>query len=45
VAGTFETLSACIVDEYPKLRQYKPAIAFSALAVAFLLNLALATQG
>ena len=45
VAGAFETISACVVDEYPRLRTYKPAIAFSALAVAFLVNLALATQG
>ena len=44
VSGAFETISACFVDEYPRLRQYKPAIAFSALVIAFLVNLALATQ-
>ena len=44
VSGAFETISACFVDEYPRLRQYKPAIAFTALVVAFLVNLALATQ-
>ena len=44
VSGAFETISACLVDEYPRLRQYKPAIAFTALVVAFLVNLALATQ-
>ena len=44
VSGAFETISACFVDEYPRLRQYKPAIAFTALVIAFLVNLALATQ-
>ena len=44
VSGAFETISACVVDEYPRLRQYKPAIAFTALVIAFLVNLALATQ-
>ena len=44
VSGAFETISACLVDENPRLRQYKPAIAFTALVVAFLVNLALTTQ-
>ena len=44
LSASFETLSACVVDEWTSLRQYKPAIAFTMLAVAFLLNLIMATE-
>jgi len=40
----FETLSACFIDEWPSMRQYKPAFSFSLLAGIFLVNLLMATQ-
>ena len=43
--AALETFSACIVDEYPSIRQYKPAITFTAMAGIFLINLILVTQG
>ena len=45
VMAVFEVAAAAVVDEYPSLRQYKPAIAFTFLAGVFLVNLVLATQG
>ena len=44
LTAAFDTLSASFVDEYPRMRQYKPAIAFTLLAMVFLVNLVLATQ-
>ena len=43
--ATFEVMSATLVNEFPRLRQYKPAISFTFLAIIFLLNLCMATQG
>ena len=45
IMAAFETISASIVDEFPSMRQYKPALTFTFLAGVFLLNLLLATQG
>ncbi len=44
LAAAFEVLSACVVDEFPSVRQYKPAIAFTMLCAVFLLNLLMATE-
>ncbi len=43
-AAVFETVSASVADEWPNLRQYKPAVAFTALAAVFLVNLLMATE-
>ena len=43
--GCMETLSACVVDEWPSMKPYKPAIVFTFLALLFMINLVMATQG
>ena len=45
VMGCMETLSACVVDEWPSMKPYKPAIVFTFLALLFMINLVMATQG
>ena len=45
VMGVLETLGACIVDEYPSMRQYKPAIVFTIMSGVFMINLVMATKG
>ena len=34
-----------MADEFPSLRQYKPAVSFTLLSLVFLANLVFATQG
>ena len=43
--GCMETLGAAIVDEYPSMRQYKPAIVFTIMSGIFMINLVMATKG
>jgi hypothetical protein len=45
VMGCMETLGASIVDEYPSMRQYKPAIVFTIMSGVFMINLVMATKG
>ena len=45
VMGCMETLGAAIVDEYPSMRQYKPAIVFTIMSGIFMINLVMATKG
>ena len=45
VMGCMETLGASIVDEYPSMRQYKPAIVFTIMSGIFMINLVMATKG
>ena len=45
VMGCIETLSSCVVDEWPSMKTYKPAISFTFLAFIFMTNLVMATQG
>lgn len=45
VMGCMETLSSSIVDEWPSMKAYKPAITFTFLAFIFMINLVMATQG
>jgi len=45
VMGLMETLGACVVDEWPSMRQYKPAIVFTLLSAVFMTNLVMATKG
>ena len=40
-----EVLSSCVVDEWPSMKNYKPAITFTFLAFIFMINLVMATQG
>ena len=43
--GCMEVLGASIVDEYPPMRQYKPAIVFTIMSGIFMINLVMATKG
>ena len=45
VMGCIETLSSSIVDEWPSMKAYKPAITFTFLAFLFMINLVMSTQG
>ena len=45
VMGCIETLSSSIVDEWPSMKAYKPAITFTFLAFIFMINLVMSTQG
>jgi len=45
VMGCMEVLSSCVVDEWPSMKAYKPAITFTFLAFIFMINLVMATQG
>jgi len=45
VMGLLETLGACVVDEWPSMRSYKPAIVFTLLSAIFMTNLVMATKG
>ena len=45
VMGCIETLSTSIIDEWPSMKPYKPAITFTFLAFLFMINLVMATQG
>ena len=45
VMGLLETLGACVVDEWPSMRQYKPAIVFTLLSAVFMTGLVMATKG
>eukprot|EP00093_Oithona_nana_P008682 08682.XXX_255129_257662_1 [CDS] Oithona nana genome sequencing. len=45
VMGCIETLSSSIVDEWPSMKAYKPAITFTFLAFVFMINLVMSTQG
>uniref|UniRef100_A0A0K2TLA7 Sodium-dependent nutrient amino acid transporter 1 n=1 Tax=Lepeophtheirus salmonis TaxID=72036 RepID=A0A0K2TLA7_LEPSM len=45
IMGTIETLSTIVIDEYPSIKQYKPAISFTFLSITFMTNLLLATEG
>ena len=45
VMGCMENLGASIVDEYPSMRQYKPAIVFTIMSGIFMINLVMATKG
>jgi len=45
VMGALETVGACVVDEYPSMRQYKPAIVFTLMSAVFMVDLVMATRG
>ena len=45
IMGCMETLSSCIIDEWPSMKSYKPAITFTFLAFVFMINLVMATKG
>ncbi len=45
LAAAAEVIAACAADEWPRMRRYRPAVAFTALAVAFLAGLVMTTQG
>ena len=45
VMGCMETLSTSVIDEWPSMKAYKPAITFTFLAFIFMINLVMATQG
>ena len=45
IMGCMEVLSSCVVDEWPSMKNYKPAITFTFLAFIFMINLVMATQG
>ena len=45
IMGCIEVMAACLVDEWASMKAYKPAIVFTLLALVFMVNLVMATQG